>query len=111
MQSADDNELAQKFSYTVARIVFPLLLLLSLDGLWAAERANVTYQYPGGIANWYNHFAIAIPWLFTLMGGTIIWLMARRKQLDKQTAAVLLMLFSFSVSAAYEVLGKFAAGR
>ena len=111
MESADDKELAQSFSYTVARILFPLLLLLSLDGLWAAERANIRDQYPGVIATWYRHFAITLPWLSTLMGGTIIWLLARRKQLDKQTAAVLLTLFSFAASAAYEVLGKFAAGR
>jgi len=111
MQTEQDQATNAKFTYGVARIFFPLMLLLALDGLVTAERAGTHGLFPAIHDWWYVRLAIVFPWIGTVLCGAILWQHANKKNLDRNIAATLLMLLGFIASCSYEVLGKFAGSR
>ena len=79
------------------------MLLLSLDGLWSAEKAATH--------SWHLEFQITIPWVFAALAGGILSQLGRRGALKRDVAGALIMLVTFAASAAYEVLGKVVSFR
>jgi len=76
---------------------FVFMFLLALPGLYTAEVAAKGY-------GWHLKFVIALPWIFGLLAGVILYLAPKRKQMDTKIAGPTLFLLAFVVSAAYEAI-------
>jgi uncharacterized membrane protein len=88
-----------------------LMLLVSLDGLWTGEQAVTKNEIPGIHDRLYVQFTLCMPWVFSLLGGFIIWMSEKRRQMSRSIAGTLLLLLGIAVSSSYQLIGKFTFGR
>jgi hypothetical protein len=88
-----------------------LMLLTSLDGLWAGERAVAKNEILGIYDRLYVQFTLCLPWVFSLLCGLIVWMSEKRGQVSRSITGTVLLLLGFVVSSSYQLIGKFTFGR
>jgi len=110
MESADENksfELPLGFSGGM----FVFFMLVSIDGIFDAERALSRGWFPGIDDRFFVRLFVPELWVLGVLLGLILWQSGRRGAVTRNTAGIALMILGTAISSAYEVLGKFANGR
>jgi len=108
MASESTSASGEKISYATGRILFIVLMLCAIDGMWTAEKAPLNPLIHDG---WYIHLMIPFPWIMIGLVGTGIWIRAKQNKLERSFAGFLLLALSIAISTSYNVLGKLTFGR
>jgi len=102
MQDTTNHDATEKVTYTLARVLFIFCFLLSLIPLYAVDKMAAASNH------WFLVFKITCPWLMLMIGGTSVWMLAKRQRLDRPIATALLIIIGISTENVYELIAKFA---
>lgn len=114
VEESEMNDVPMKKEFSISPNWFAgflaLMLVVSLDGLWTGEKAVSKNGIPGIHDRLYMQFTLCMPWVFSLIGGLIIWMGKKREQMEQSLAGTLFLLLGFIVSGSYQLIGKLTFG-